>query len=42
MIFINLKKAYDRIPGEVIWHFPENKHVHRGYIDTIKNMCDRE
>jgi len=41
MVFIDLKKAYDRIPREVLWRCLEKKGVSPVYIRVIKHMYER-
>ena len=41
MIFIDLEKAYDRVPREVIWWVLEKKRVTKRYIELVKDMYDR-
>lgn len=38
MAFIDLEKAYDRVPRDLIWWVLERKGVTKGYIDVIKDM----
>jgi Reverse transcriptase (RNA-dependent DNA polymerase) len=38
MIFIDLEKAYDKIPRNIIWWALERKLVPTKYITLIKNM----
>ena len=38
MVFIDLKKAYDRVPREVLWSCLEKKGVSPLYIHVIKDM----
>ncbi|KAI0496953.1 hypothetical protein KFK09_023279 [Dendrobium nobile] len=46
LIFIDLKKAYDKVPREVLWRVLEKKRVNNSYIQVIKNIygavtCDQ-
>ncbi|CAL5426828.1 unnamed protein product [Camellia sinensis] len=38
MVFINLEKAYDRVPWDIIWWVLEKKWVTKGYINVIRDM----
>lgn len=38
MVFINLERTYDVILKYIIWHVLEKRHVHKRYIDAIKDM----
>ena len=40
MVFIDLEKAYDRVPRDVLWWVLEKKMVSSKYIDIIKDMYD--
>ncbi|KAK9166492.1 hypothetical protein Scep_001683 [Stephania cephalantha] len=40
MVFVDLEKAYDRVPRDVLWWVLERKIVHARYINTIKDMYD--
>jgi len=40
MVFIDLKKAYDRVPREVLWSCLEKKGVSPWYIHLIKDMYE--
>jgi len=40
MVFINLEKAYNRVPREVLWRCFEAKRVSPTYIRVIKDMYE--
>ena len=40
MIFIDIEKAYDRVPRDLIWWVLESRRVTRGYIDVIRDMYE--
>ena len=37
MVFINLEKAYDRVPRELLWKYLGNKGVSPVYIEDMDN-----
>ena len=40
MILIDLKKAYDRVPKDLIWWILNKKGVANRYIDVINDLHD--
>ena len=40
MVFIDLEKAYDRVPREILWWVLEKKKVPTKYIEVIKDMYE--
>lgn len=38
MLFIDLEKAYDREPCQLIWQALQQKGIHNGYIGIIQDM----
>ena len=40
MVFIDVEKAYDRVPHYVLWECPEKKGLLTAYIRAIQHMCD--
>ncbi|KAI8524935.1 hypothetical protein RHMOL_Rhmol13G0188400 [Rhododendron molle] len=40
IVLIDLEKAYDRVPRDIIWWVLERKRVTKGYIEVIRDMYD--
>jgi len=40
MVFIDLEKAYDRVPREVLWRCLEKKGMSISYIQVTKNIYE--
>ena len=40
LVFVNLEKAYDRVPQEVVWSCLERKEVSPVYIRVMKEMYE--
>ena len=40
MIFVDLEKAYDRVPRDIIWWALRKKNVGEEYIKVIQDMYD--
>ena len=38
MVFINIEKAYDRVPRDLIFWVLDKRSAPRGHIDIIKDM----
>ena len=38
MVFIDLEKAHDKVPRDLIWWALEKKGVTKRYIEMIQNM----
>ena len=38
LVFIDLEKAYDRVPRQEVWRFLREKNVSEKYIRVIKDM----
>ena len=38
MVFIDLEKAYDRVPKDLIWWILNKMSVRRGYMEIIKDI----
>jgi len=40
MVFIDLEKAYDIVPRDLIWKVLDERNIPRGYIDAIRDMYE--
>ena len=40
MVFIDLEKAYDKVPRDLIWWVLNKRDVPRSYIEIIKDMYE--
>ena len=40
MVFIDLKKAYDRVPRDILWWALMRKGISLRYVDLIKDMYE--
>ena len=40
MVFIDLEKAYDRVPRDLLWKLLEKKEVQIEYIRVIQDMYE--
>ena len=38
MVFVDMEKAYDRVPRELIWYSLRRKYVPEAYINIIGDM----
>jgi hypothetical protein len=40
MVFIDLEKAYDKVPRNIMWWALQKYKVSTKYVTLIKDMCD--
>jgi len=40
IVFIDIERAYDRVPREVLWEYLKKKGVSETYVLAIKDMYD--
>jgi len=40
MVYVDLEKAYDRVPREILWSCLEEREVWIAYIKVIKDMYE--
>ena len=40
MVFIDLEKAYNKIPRDLVWWVFNKRNISRGYIEIIKSIYE--